>query len=188
MKTCTKCEIEWLVGMFPKMNKSKDGLSSWCKECHKKYREDNKTRRKKINDTYQSTEEFKIKRRKYKKKWYLGRGKEYYIENYIKCPRRIKAPEEKLETKLRREKRTRHSRTAYQAVRRAKKLNATMDYSTNDKISLLYDKCKWLESLTGLKYHVDHVIPLNGKNVSGLHVWENLQILEASINFSKGNK
>jgi hypothetical protein len=37
-------------------------------------------------------------------------------------------------------------------------------------------------------YEVDHIIPLQGKNISGLHILENLQYLTESENCSKGNK
>ena len=84
-------------------------------------------------------------------------------------------------------KNNKHLRNARNTKRRAYKLNATPNWAELDKIKIVYEKVKWLESLTGLRYHVDHIVPLKGENVCGLHVWANLQILEFGINCSKGN-
>ena len=35
---------------------------------------------------------------------------------------------------------------------------------------------------------IDHIIPIKGKDVCGLHVWNNLQILRKVENSIKGNK
>ena len=47
----------------------------------------------------------------------------------------------------------------------------------------MYDFCKIFSG-----FEVDHIVPLNGKNVLGLHVLSNLQVLRIYENRSKGNK
>ena len=68
-----------------------------------------------------------------------------------------------------------------QAKRRADKLNATPKWTNLKKIKEIYKNCP-------RGYHVDHIVPLQGENVSGLHVENNLQYLTAKQNIAKGNK
>ena len=72
-------------------------------------------------------------------------------------------------------------RRLYEANRRARKLQATPKWCDIEKIKEIYMNCP-------KGYEVDHIIPLKGENVSGLHVPENLQYLTKSENCSKGNK
>lgn len=70
---------------------------------------------------------------------------------------------------------------ARSSSRRAAKLQRTPSWANLDKIKEIYRMCPE-------GYHVDHIVPLQGELVSGLHVENNLQHLPASENLAKGNK
>ena len=65
---------------------------------------------------------------------------------------------------------------------------AMPQWADSDAIKAVYARARTLTALTGIKHSVDHVIPLNGKTVCGLHVETNLQVLMADANSSKGNQ
>ena len=85
--------------------------------------------------------------------------------------------------KLRKENyynKNKHLYTANSAKRRAVKKMATLK-GYDQEIKLIYKNCPE-------KHHVDHVVPLQGKNVCGLHVPWNLQYLTVEENLKKSNK
>lgn len=80
---------------------------------------------------------------------------------------------------------------ANKAKRRAAKLRATPPWLTPTQLSQItsiYSVATLIQKLTKQLIHVDHIIPLQGKEVCGLHVPWNLQLLPASKNCSKGNR
>jgi hypothetical protein len=80
---------------------------------------------------------------------------------------------------------------SYQAFRRAKVKSATPPWLTKEhkkQIGLIYKEALRLTQETGILFHVDHIVPLNGRAVSGLHVPWNLQVMKAEDNHRKSNK
>jgi hypothetical protein len=81
--------------------------------------------------------------------------------------------------------------SAIMAKRRADKIQRTPAWMTKEQLAAidkLYKQAAWLTRITGVRWHVDHIVPLKGKNVSGLHIPDNLQVIPAWENMKKGNK
>ena len=74
------------------------------------------------------------------------------------------------------------------ARKRATKLLRMPVWSDKEQIKIIYAIAQRKSNIEGRKYHVDHIIPLRGKLVSGLHIPSNLQIILESENLSKSNK
>lgn len=112
---------------------------------------------------------------------YLRRERESYARNVAARSERMRRWREENPDKI----------CAYAAERRAAKARRTPPWLTEEhraQIEKVFATAKWLTDVTGVLFHVDHVIPLRGKAVSGLHVPWNLQCLPYMVNLSKNNK
>ena len=74
------------------------------------------------------------------------------------------------------------------AARRAATLRATPSWCDLADVIDIYRRAQQLSRETGIEHDVDHIIPLRGKTVWGLHIPINLQILTSSQNRRKFNR
>ncbi len=79
-------------------------------------------------------------------------------------------------------------RASYEAKRRAMILQRTPKWLTQDDLWMIeeaYELAKKRSAMLGFEWHVDHVVPLQGKKVSGLHVPSNIQVIPGLENVRK---
>jgi hypothetical protein len=122
---------------------------------------------------YFSEEERKEAQRKRQQKWVSNpeNRKNQYLSNKNTQSERYSRWAKKNKEKL----------CAKAALERARKLQRVPKWANLEEINIFYKN-------RPKGYHVDHIIPLNGKRVSGFHVIDNLQYLIAEDNLSKSNK
>ncbi len=80
---------------------------------------------------------------------------------------------------------------AARARQGAARLLRTPSWANSHLIRDVYEDCETITNISrmygGPTYVVDHIIPLRGRDVSGLHVHNNLQLLTADENTAKSN-
>ena len=128
--------------------------------------------------------------------WY-SKNKEHVVEyqrkNVIATANRGKKwrednPEREKERNRNYRKNNHAHLAAKQKARHTRKLHAMPKWADEIAINEIYLRAEILTKETGVKHHVDHIIPLQGKSVCGLHVPSNLQIITATENLQKHNK
>lgn len=85
------------------------------------------------------------------------------------------------------ERKNQFKRVARNRLRKINLKQACPAWANLKQIQEIYAKAAKLTKETGLQHHVDHIVPLRGKNVCGLHVPYNLQVLTAAENLRKSN-
>ena len=68
------------------------------------------------------------------------------------------------------------------------KKEATPAWAEFDTIKALYREARRLTEETGVRHHVDHIVPLRHDLVCGLHVQNNLRVITAADNWKKHNR
>lgn len=209
-KVCNKCQVEKPIAEFYKNKHCADGYLNRCKTCNKEIRQNLKFNKPEIyarelqraKDVKKCLGKAHLKQSK--AKWHKKNkdsqnqgSKEYYQQNAeylrewvkqyrIANPEKVKAAN----ARWRDENREYHrvAKRARHAKRRAAKKNATANWADYKAISEFYIEAKRLSDKTGVEYHVDHIVPLLGETVCGLHVEDNLQVITAEENLRKNNR
>jgi len=173
-KKCSKCNQKKQLIDFHKDDRYAMGVKGWCKLCTNEYK---RIRRSNNPDLAQKESEASLAF--YRKA----------INSDKACELKKRKSEYDRKYRIKWESQNREKANEKTARRRAKKLQATPSWLTNKhrrQMRLIYLEAQVL-SQRGFKYHVDHIVPLKGKNCSGLHVPWNLRAIPAKINESKSN-
>jgi hypothetical protein len=174
-KICSKCGVEYALEAFSRSRASKDGRRSECKSCfaeyYRKYYEENSEKERAAQRKYYEENRESV----------AAAQRKYYAENRERETLRASAWK----------KANPHVCNAIRAKRRAAKLRQTPAWVTateNEEIKKLYQLAGNLSASTGVPHHVDHIRPLQGRKIAGLHCLLNLQVISATQNLKKTNR
>ena len=193
-KGCSKCGRLLPATMFNKAKWLSSGLRPDCKDCYSAFKKRMWAARPKSAVALRKAEIRELKAQGLRKCVRCEEIKPLTEENFSQC--RETACRECVRKRVRQWAADNPEKAAvlqYQncAARYASKRQRTPPWLTRehrDQMRAIYAACREATKMTGIKHHVDHVVPLVGKTVSGLHVPWNMQIIPGSENCRKSNK
>lgn len=198
MRNCNACGVSSIVSAFPKRG-------NVCKNCvalyMRVYRQRNSTRIAKLKKAWKLAnfahacakdrayaQRYPERRALARKKWRSENpeadrmAKDKWARENVDMARALRA---------RWDSENPGKRQSILARRRASKIQRTPKWLTKDDHWLMaqaYELAALRTKKFGFPWHVDHIIPLQGKNVSGLHVPANLRVIPGAENYRKSNK
>lgn len=168
-KVCSECKLSLDITQFNKNRRRLDGYHEYCKNCRKAQY----LRRDKSSAVKRSAQRYATKREEclaQMKKYYESTkqqkqqyGKDHYVKNkalYL----------------------------ANSTLRKAHVKQATPIWFNDDHAFVIREAYRLAilrEKMTGIKWDVDHIIPIKGKLVRGLHVMENIAVIPRKLNNAK---
>lgn len=161
-RICSKCNKDKPLTEFHKQAPSrshvKNGYRSECKDCT---RESNRL------GWHKHIEKRTLKKAEYRNN-NPEKIKEQYVNHYKNNPDYYSAK----------------WKTQRQRLRQA----TIMGMNMHTVLRPFRKKAKEITEKTGIKYSIDHIIPIKGENVSGLNVAWNIQVIPLGENLRKGTK
>lgn len=190
MRVCSECQESLLETTFNKRKASPDGLAYRCRNC------DNKASAKWRNGNPEQSAKLKALAYQRRKDHYDSRNKIWVSENKQKrltISKNYYSSNVKVHGDRVRQWRIENPNAVNEMRMRyvCSKLNATPHWLTKDHISqmrVMYGHAIDCYRVSGQRYQVDHIVPLQGENVCGLNVPWNLQILPSDMNTKKANR
>ena len=182
-KACTRCREEKPLDHFTKRAAAKSGLDPWCRPCRAAYHQENKARASaQRRERYANNRESELAQ----KAEYRAANKDTIRE--VNARYRAKNKDREAEYRAQWQRSNPGKVRASCSKRRAAKLQRTPAWANGRVIQALYAFAKWLEDVSGASCQVDHIVPLQGATVSGLHCEANLRVILATDNKRKSAK
>lgn len=178
-KKCTRCLKLLEVSAFS-IHRTR-GLQCWCKSCKRGYEIANREATNARHRRYNADGRLKAAQ----KAWRQANPKKCYAskKSWI-----AKNPEKQREMRRRWKAKRKAQDAAAQSAREAAKALRTPEWADKRAISCFYHVAERVTKCLGIRHEVDHIVPLRGEIVSGLHVHWNLRVIPGRLNWSKGNR